>query len=1344
MNAEQRQPETEEGLPGKRPRRAGWLSLFNFTSKHHTPTLTIALILSVISGIVIPAVSIFLGRIFNLFTDYAIGKITGHVLVHKVSINCIALVAIGVGSWALNGGYFMFWLVFGELQAKSVRDRLFDGLMQKDMEWYDMRKNGVSALIPRLQSQIRELQMATSQPLGFSIQYTVTAFAALGVAFYHSWKLTLVIIATFPFAAIVLSFISAKMQPSINGQEECLSQASKSSGNAISAIETVKCFNGQEHEVKQYATMIRKATRYYLVQANANALQIGFVRLITLGMFVQGFWYGSTLIGHSTTSGQVVTTFWAALMATQAIEQLLPQMIVLEKGRAAGATLKAIIFRVERGRRITEMVGSQVPADCKGDIDIRAVSFSYPTRPDQLALDKATFFFPAGETVFVVGGSGSGKKHARKSHYAILFELGRKYFVQQQSTLFDESILRNIAFGRKDHEQVSRDEVKGACQAALLESTINDLPDGIETLVGNGGISLSGGQKQRLAIARARLRDTPIMILDESTSALDYVSRSLVMDAIREWRQGRTTIIITHDISQIFEDDYVYVMDKGKVVQEGYKKTLENESTGLFSSFMQARRGSTSPTERVNKRTFTNEEPTDRSRSDGSIPYTDRKFSTSTDSLDIEFPQNVQYIPTVFGGTSMDLRFRRPSQNLLSPVAALASPLSPRMGLPKGMEIIELAGRTTLANRQAAERGNPRKAYTKILSPDRVSRYMQPRTGFQEGFKLRQRKKSKIDRQKQIAGLKQILGTVWPNLDFTARGILVWGFICALIHAAATPVFSFLFAKLLSTFFLQTGRSKEALKWSLAVLGVAVGDATASYLMHFLFEVCGQAWIDRLRIEAFKRIMEQPRAWFDQEKNNVSRLAEYLDRNAEEMRNLVGRFVGFVFVATTMTLMAIVWSFIVCWKLTIVGLASAPVMYVITTGFESVSGTWEGKSNDAAEIAGAVFMETFSNIRVVRALTLEGFFRKKYAIATRDTLAVGLKRSAYSGLFYGLSDSGILFITALIFYYGAVLVSNREFSTSDILTVFTMLTFSIANANSIISFVPQINSSRDTATRLLRLAHLTSSSHEKTGSQRPTTVLPITFQNLTYKYSPQSNQLNLDEINLSIKPGSSTAIVGASGSGKSTLASIILKLYPILDSSSLTYNSCPSSHLHTSYLRSQIAIVSQTPSIFPTSISANISYGLPRGSCTIEEITHAAQRAGIHEFISSLPQTYATIIGEGGQGLSGGQAQRVAIARALVRRPQLLILDEATSSLDAESARLIRDTVKGIIQGNHREDKERAMAVLIITHSKEMMTVAENIVVLDRGRVVEAGAWDELMRKRGELRRLVNGGEWEM
>ncbi len=223
--------------------------------------------------------------------------------------------------------------------------------------------------------QIRDLQIATSQPLGFLTQYTVTTFAALGLALYSSWNLTLVTLATLPISALVLSFISAKMQPSIEAQEVKLTQASKIATNAIFCIDTVKCFNGQGFEFRQYSAAVTGAAKSYLIQAHANASQIGFVRLATLGMFVQGFWYGSTLVRPGGKSaGQVLTTFWACLMATQAIEQILPQMIVLEKGRAAGATLKAVIVQMERGRKVTKMVGTNAPAQCHGDIEVRNVS----------------------------------------------------------------------------------------------------------------------------------------------------------------------------------------------------------------------------------------------------------------------------------------------------------------------------------------------------------------------------------------------------------------------------------------------------------------------------------------------------------------------------------------------------------------------------------------------------------------------------------------------------------------------------------------------------------------------------------------------------------------------------------------------------------------------------------------------------------------------------------------------------------------------------------------------------------------------------------------------------------
>ena len=199
--------------------------------------------------------------------------------------------------------------------------------------------------------------------------------AALGLALYTAWDLTLVTLAIVPVSALVLKLISARMQPAIQAQMEELTRASKFTNNSISSIDTVKYFNGQDFEIWQYARTIRKAASCYLVQARANALQIGFVRFATSSMFVQGFWYGSHLISTGKKNpGQILTAFWACLMATQTVEQILPQMIVLEKGRASGATLQALMVRMKSGRKITSMTGRTAPRFCEGDIDVRSVS----------------------------------------------------------------------------------------------------------------------------------------------------------------------------------------------------------------------------------------------------------------------------------------------------------------------------------------------------------------------------------------------------------------------------------------------------------------------------------------------------------------------------------------------------------------------------------------------------------------------------------------------------------------------------------------------------------------------------------------------------------------------------------------------------------------------------------------------------------------------------------------------------------------------------------------------------------------------------------------------------------
>jgi len=204
-----------------------------------------------------------------------------------------------------------------------------------------------------------------------------------------------------------------------------------------------------------------------------------------------------------------------------------------------------------------------------------------------LAIGDVSCLFAAGETTFVIGKSGSGKSTLAQLLMRFYSPAAGNIFldniplldldchwvrmnvtlVEQQSVLFGGSIYENIAMGKENLRTVSIDDVRQAAEFALLQQTIIDLPSGLNTRVGARGNDLSGGQRQRMALARARLRDTPVLILDESTSALDHISRALMMSAIRHWRRGKTTIIVSHDISQIENEDFVYVLEGGRVGQ---------------------------------------------------------------------------------------------------------------------------------------------------------------------------------------------------------------------------------------------------------------------------------------------------------------------------------------------------------------------------------------------------------------------------------------------------------------------------------------------------------------------------------------------------------------------------------------------------------------------------------------------------------------------------------------------------------------------------------------------------------------------------------------------------------
>lgn len=326
--------------------KAPWRSLFFFTTRSNIPLLVLGITASILSGASGPAQNLIVGQLYEGFTSYSAGTIAKDEFLRQMSKYVLYQVAVAGGSWVLHSIEFMTWLAFGELQAKSARYRLFHGLLEKEIEWYDRRKNGIGALLPRLQAQIRELQLATAQPMGELLSFAATAILSLIQAFVRSWDLTLVTLSTVPVIMLIIGACGRPMQRNLHKQQDKLTEAQKHSTSALSSIDTVKCFNGQELEEEKYMDCIDEAADWYGWVANANALQMGFLALLTLSLFVQGFYYGGTLVAKGKlNSGDVVTCFFSAVGAFQAIASILPQMIVFEKGRVAGSTLRTSTLR---------------------------------------------------------------------------------------------------------------------------------------------------------------------------------------------------------------------------------------------------------------------------------------------------------------------------------------------------------------------------------------------------------------------------------------------------------------------------------------------------------------------------------------------------------------------------------------------------------------------------------------------------------------------------------------------------------------------------------------------------------------------------------------------------------------------------------------------------------------------------------------------------------------------------------------------------------------------------------------------------------------------------------------
>jgi ABC-type multidrug transport system fused ATPase/permease subunit len=371
--------------------------------------------------------------------------------------------------------------------------------------------------------------------------------------------------------------------------------------------------------------------------------------------------------------------------------------------------------------------------------------------------------------------------------------------------------------------------------------------------------------------------------------------------------------------------------------------------------------------------------------------------------------------------------------------------------------------------------------------------------------------------------------------------------------------------------------------------------------------------------------------------------------------------------------------------------------------------------------------ETFQGISIVKAFTSEFHEIRRYIKSVYAVVDTAIANARYRGAFVSFMIFTVFGAIAFVMWYGATMIQAGQLTIGS-LTMFVI--FSMFVGGTFAGFADMFSQLQKTLGATQSIREILRSEGEAI-DMIPVQVVPefvlkgnVQFENISFRYPGRKDVEVLKNISLQAMNGEQIALVGPSGAGKSTIASLLLRFYNP-DSGTLFFDSRPASSFPLTQLRMQMAFVPQDVILFGGTIKENIAYGKPDASDA--EIIMAAKGANAHEFIKRFPDQYATIVGERGIKLSGGQRQRIAIARAILKDPAILILDEATSSLDSESEQLVQEALENLMKGR---------TSFVIAHRLSTIRKADKIVVIDKGVVIESGPHDQLMKSNGLYRRL--------
>lgn len=554
-----------------------------------------------------------------------------------------------------------------------------------------------------------------------------------------------------------------------------------------------------------------------------------------------------------------------------------------------------------------------------------------------------------------------------------------------------------------------------------------------------------------------------------------------------------------------------------------------------------------------------------------------------------------------------------------------------------------------------------------------------------------------------------------------------WTFILGLVFLVISSLTNLAFPTLLGDMMDVTGpeASKNINRIALILLAIFSVTALFSYFRILTFAIVTQKTLARLRQATYNHLIKLPMSFFLKR-----RVGELNSRISADIALLQETFTTTLaqFLRQLITIVGgIILMVIISPHLTIFMLMIVPVISLLAVIFGRFIRKLSKQTQEKVAESNVIVEETLNGIDTVKSFSNEKYEANRYLDKTNEVISVALKNARWRGGFTSFIIFSMFGSIVGVIWYGVTLVNQGELLTSGDLFKFILYSvFIAASIGGMAEYFSKIQQAIGATENLMEILDEEPEASEAKYASTEVMQGDIAFSNLSFSYPSRPDVTVLKNINLTISKGQQVALVGSSGSGKSTIAKLLLRFYPP-DQGEIMIDHKNAFDWDLHQYRSQFAVVPQDVFLFGGTIHENIAYGRP--DATEKEIRDAAEKSYAMEFIDRFPEKFQTIVGDRGVQLSGGQRQRIAIARAILRNPAILILDEATSSLDSESEGLVQKALQALMQNR---------TSLVIAHRLSTIRNSDTIFVLQQGEIVEQGTHQDLLKSsEGEYAKLI-------